>query len=461
MHGMMPIIRRLQPTASDGSDFHFICRLKLIIPHRFSFTQRLTLLQSCCNFNFSFGQQSEKNKIMKTIIRISVYVFLIAITSNCDDDPIEISPLSKEKITGFAQKGPFNNGTSILISELNADFNQTGRNITSNIDNNRGSYEIDNIEFISQFVLINANGYYFNEVSGVNSPSQLTLYAISDLSDKNSLNINILSHLEKARVEYLVSEGKSFDAAKDQALGEILEVFEMEKPDNTESELLDISRDGEGNAILLAISIIFQGYRTTADLSLLMADFITDISTDGVLDDATVQGALISHARALNLANVRENLESHYDDIHTEYSIPDFEQHIQNFVEYSDFEVEGLIEYPESGSYGENILYLEKDTFRSEQDYSLAANLPENGSLKIIMKNGLWFYAVSSPVNWTISDYNHSERSQVFTSIQNGVNCDLKMLFGNDSLDQFDIVIEYYEFNSEEPTRIKPITVID
>ena len=192
-----------------------------------------------------------------------------------------------------------------------------------------------------------------------------------------------------------------------------------------------------------------------------MANFITDISSDGVLDDPAVQSDLISHAQSLNLSAIRENIESHYNDIGMEYSIPDFEEHIQHFIDSSDFEIEGLIEYPVTGNYGENILCLEKDTFRSDQDYSFAANLPENGSLKIIMKNGLWYYAVSSPVNWVISEYNFSERSQVFTSIQNGVNCDLRLLFGNDSLNQNDIVIEYYEFNSEEPTRIKSITIID
>ena len=173
-----------------------------------------------------------------------VIILLCLVSCTKDDDKTDITPISKEKITGFAQKGPFNNGTSILLSELNSDFNQTGRNITSNIKNNQGSYEIDNIEFISQYVLINANGYYFNEITGDNSSSQLTLYALSDLSDKNSLNINILSHLEKARVEYLLSEGKSFWEAKSQALREILEIFEMDKPDDTESENLDISREG-------------------------------------------------------------------------------------------------------------------------------------------------------------------------------------------------------------------------
>ena len=396
---------------------------------------------------------------MKTVLKISLLGAILSVIVSCEDNPSNISPLSKEKITGFSQKGPFNNGSSVVISELNADYTQTGRNINSNIKNNQGEFEIDNIEFISQYVNTTTSGYYFNEISGENSQSMLTLYGISDLSDKSSMNINILSHLEKERVENLLSGGLSFRQAKDQALQEILAIFEMEKPDNVESELLDISRDGEGNAILLAISIIFQGYRTTADLSLLMADFITDFAPDGVLDSPSIQGALISHATSLNLTDIREHIEDHYNELGDEVSIPDFEEYIQYFIENSDFEITGLIEYPESGLYGQNILYLERDTFNAEQDYSCAANLPENGSLKIIMKNGLWFYEVSSPINWHISGYNEAEKSQVFTSIQFGQDCDLRLIFANDTMQSDDIVIEYYEFGSEQPTRTKFITV--
>lgn len=275
---------------------------------------------------------------MKELVKLSLLIILFAVFTTCKDDNSDITSLNIDKITGFAQKGPFNNGTSVLIFELNSDFVQTGKNITSSIENNQGLYEIDNIKFISQYVILNVGGFYFNEISGENSSAQLTLYAISDLLDKNSLNINILSHLEKTRVEYLISEGKSFQEAKNQTLQEILEIFEIDKPDNIESELLDISQEGEGNAILLAISSIFQGYRSTAELSLLLANFCTDIKTDGLLDDSSIKNDLISHTKQLNLSSIRNNVEDHYNNLGIDYSIPDFEEHIQYFIENTDFE---------------------------------------------------------------------------------------------------------------------------
>ena len=66
-------------------------------------------------------------------------------------------------------------------------------------------------------------GYYFNEVSGSLSTSNLSLQALADLTDSSSVNVNLMTHMEKKRVEYLMdNSGKTFAAAKTQAQTEIL-----------------------------------------------------------------------------------------------------------------------------------------------------------------------------------------------------------------------------------------------
>ena len=391
---------------------------------------------------------------------IALMACVLTLITSCNDEKQDITPIKKEKITGFAQKGPFNNGSSVLISELNSEFVQTGKTITSNIENNQGLYEIDNIEFISQYVILTVNGFYFNEILGNNSFAQLTLSAISDLSDKNSLNVNVLSSIEKERVEFLIFEGMDFKEAKNQAMNEILGIFEIDATLNLESETLDISRDSEGNANLLAISSILQGYRSTADISLLLANLSTDIKTDGILDDLTVRSDLLLHAKSLNLTSIRTNLEEHYNRLGIDCSIADFESYVHHFLENTDYEPH-LIEYPEFGNYGRNILYMPEDTIITEQDYSLAANLPENGTLKIVLKNGIWGISKTSSVNWNISDFDDTNKSQTFTSSQAGQDCDLKIIFPTDSLGNNYTEIEYYEFNSLYPTHVKYISTVN
>jgi len=393
---------------------------------------------------------------MKNKFRICTLVILIMIAGACKKIDLDITPLQKDKLTGVVQKGPLNNGSTVMISELNNELVQTGKTLTSTIEDANGLYEIDNIEFISQYVLLTASGFYFNEVAGKYSYAQITLSALSDLSDKNSLNINVITSLEKNRVEYLVADGMDFDDAKIQALHEILAIFEIEAEEVTDAEMLEISGDNEGSAVLLAVSAMLQGYRTAAELSLFLANLSTDLKKDGTLDDPDLQGSLIEHAKSLNLPKIRENLEDYYNGLDLDYTIPDFETYITHFIESSDYEPM-LINYPENGLYGRNVLNENalNDTLVSGESYSFAAQLPANGSVKIVLKNGSWGYVGSTNINWAISSYDHDNKTQTFTSVQDGEDCDLKVIFDRDTGQTNLVTVEFYEFEAESPTRVR------
>ena len=93
-------------------------------------------------------------------------------------------------LSGNAQKGPFNNGTAINIAELTNTLSPTGRNFSTQITNNSGQFSVANVQLTSPYVELRANGYYFNEVANEVSTGQLTLYALSNIADKNSINVN-------------------------------------------------------------------------------------------------------------------------------------------------------------------------------------------------------------------------------------------------------------------------------
>ncbi len=410
---------------------------------------------------------------------ISLFFLLFSCEKENNVNPNESHPVKKEKLTGYVQKGPFINGTSINISELSSELIQTGKTFSSQISDNRGSFELRQLDLSSQFVELKADGFYYNEVTGDNSAARLTLYALSDLTDKSSLNVNILSHLEKSRITFLVSQGASFSGAKKTAQEEILNMFSINKTDMKESELLDISEEGEDNAILLAISVIIQGFRSDADLSELLANISTDMKEDGTLNSNSLGTDLINHAQLLNLPEIKQNLIDRYDEIGMEATIPNFEKYVQMFIENTNYEVTSLIEYPEFSNYGENILFPGKIIFNENSRYSLAANLPHGTLLKVVLRGGLWHYAVLSdgPVNWTVSRYNENEQQQSFTSTESGKDCDLKIEFtipytqtdtvNNDTSvyvlptkpETDTIFIDYYENMSEEPTKTKTIII--
>lgn len=385
---------------------------------------------------------------MKKIGLILLIIGILLTSCNKDDDTL----ITKTLLSGIIQKGPFLNGTSIEIYELENNLSQTGKVYSSQILDNMGSFQISNISLVSNYVQLKADGYYFNEITNQNSNSPITLYAISDIRDKNSVNVNILSHLQKSRIEQLISVGNSYSEANQQAKTEILNLFSISKPDISDFDLLDISKTGEDNAILLAISLIMQGFRTESELSDLLANISIDIRNDGILNDNALGSLLINDARLFDLVSCREHIIQRYKDLGISISPPDFERYIHEFIENTDYQITNNITYPEFSNYGENILYSDKISFTG--GLSMAANLPKGTSLKIIIKGDRCGYQSlpNAPVNWTVTKYDDSKKERTFTALESGTNCDLMLVLLESSY-----TIEYYENNAILPSRIKTI----
>jgi hypothetical protein len=163
----------------------------------------------------------------------------------------------------------------------------------------------------------------------------LTLQALSDLTDNSSVNVNLMTHLEKKRVEYLIDAGSTFTAAKSQAQTEIMKIFNIENVSLGSSETLDISKLGDGNAVLLAISALLQSDKTEAELTELLSSINTDIRTDGTLDSTTTKATLataMEYLKTRHIANtsIRTNIESRYSNLGVSATIPAFESYAYN-----------------------------------------------------------------------------------------------------------------------------------
>tara|TARA_R110002096_G_scaffold303080_7_gene498067 strand:- start:3796 stop:4968 length:1173 start_codon:yes stop_codon:yes gene_type:complete len=388
------------------------------------------------------------------IRHLIVPIIAIFILNGCNTDDSS-EAIKKERISGFVQKGPFISGTSILINELDVNLSQTGKTYSTQITDNKGSFEIGNVELVSKYISLRADGFYFNEVKGERSASQITLFALSDVSDKTTVNINVLSHLEKLRVEYLISQGFDFSEAKKQAQSEILEIFSISTTLTESSEILDISQDGNNNAILLAASLILQGYRTEAEFTELLSNISSDIREDGLLSSNSLGSELINHATYLNPTSIKNNLNDRYLNLGVKAEIPNFDEYIINFINSTSFEItDSLIAYPATGKTGKNILDLKKESYSGRQ-FSLAANLSKGAELKIkitALGSGFFYYSVTKN-NWLATEFDHETNSMYFTAIDPEKIYDTSFL-----LDPGTFLIEYFEMGATEPSRTKTIT---
>ena len=325
-----------------------------------------------------------------------------------------------DRLEGFVQKGPFLNGTAMQVAELQKNLAQTGRNYNTQIVDNRGNFELYDVDFATPYVQLKADGFYYNEVSDETSSARLSLYAVTNLTEHNALNVNLLTTLERARVEYLVSRGSKFGLAKQQAQQEIFDIFEMGDGTSADSELLDISQSGDDNAKLLALSVILQGKLSEAELSELVANISTDIRSDGQLDSQELGTQLINNAVLLKPARIREHLQARYRSMGMEADIPAFEDYIKRFIDLTSFEITNRIFYPMEGGSGPNLLATREQTYPTGK-YSLAADLPANTSLRLVVGGANWvFRALQSESGWTYSELNGQDTSRVFTATRTG-----------------------------------------
>ena len=231
----------------------------------------------------------------------------LALFVACGDDDSsggELNSPAAEKriVSGFVQKGPFSKGSSVLIQELGEEsLEPTGKSAEGKVSNDNGAYSVEFEEFESPYVLIKAEGTFHNELTGKVTKSPVTLYALADISDKEKVNVNLLTHLSYKRVLYLVSAlGIDVEDAKEMAESEVLRAFGI-SGNYSAAESLSVSGSHSGDEVLLAISglmlecldrdgsiaISING-QTNDDGDMLngcMADFIADIEKDGVWDD--------------------------------------------------------------------------------------------------------------------------------------------------------------------------------
>lgn len=400
-------------------------------------------------------------KIDQSSLAYTLFIFIVLLMG-CESDSITDDSIQINQISGIVQKGPYINGTSIMISELDRVLSPTGKNFNTQIIDNQGTFFIDNIKLSSQFAELQANGFYFNEILGSKSSAQLTLYALGDIYDTSSVNINLLSNLEKDRVKYLLSMGSSFSDAKIQAQKEVLKIFSLSTPNIRPSEYLDITQSGDDNGILLAISVILQGFRTTSELSEIIARISSDIKEDGTLNSASIGSVLINDAMFLDTKSIRTNLENRYAELGISVEIPDFEKHVDRFIDSTSFMFTNNITYPDSGRTGPNLLSLNQEIYKGlpypsdSYNNSITAIVPAQNDILIKIHfdqdyNG-GIDALES--GWEV-DFEMSEtKTYIFQKDFTKDTLDLKLRIH----DSGNAIIEFFENNSNEPSKVKSIS---
>ena len=421
-----------------------------------------------------------QNQILKFLfIPFSILLF---VATSCKKDDIQTY-----SITGKAQKGPFVTGANVTINELNDDMEQTGKSFSSSIGADDGSFALNSVGLASNIALVTVSGYYFDEHLGLVQNGTLTLQALSDISGRSAVNVNVLTHVLKDRVELLCKGGATFENAYLQAKNEIISLFFDINGSNISSfDQLDITGTGNGDALLLAFSVMMlkrtSGLQDASYLGELLSKLRTNFRNSGTITDTELLAQIWDNVRFLNPTLIKNNLRNRYQELSIQTSLPDFQTYLNKYVEkyapaiYSDFyypPTAHIVDpYYEEGPDKVNILDKSITEVDCHDEYVIAAITPFNKTLKIriLPPTGMFFDLSGHHViemiqtgGWDI-DLFSNEEFIISTQRENLLNAHRFSgidLFGanQEYIEEIPITVEYYENGTSTPTFTKTITL--
>lgn len=257
---------------------------------------------------------------MNKILGAAAMAAFVAACSSSDDKDVAGGAsgdmgIVASAITGDAQKGPFVKGSAVTVQGIDCKTLQlTDEHFEGEVKSDKGDFAVKDVSFKSTCALFEVTGLYRSEITGKTSSKELTLRALTDLKDRENVNINILTNLEYERLVHLVTEkGKTFAEAKAQAEQEVLAAFDI-AGSFEEFENLNIFESGDGNAALLAVSVMMQAKTDDAGLAKRIEKFEDSFAETGMWKDsaakATIEAWQVAATADGTLDSIRKNIET-------------------------------------------------------------------------------------------------------------------------------------------------------
>ena len=235
-------------------------------------------------------------------------------------------------VAGLAQKGPFAKGSAVTMQGFDCKTMELKDELYGGVvESDKGDFAIDSVTLSTSCALFEVTGNYLDELTGKKSTAEIKLHAITDLSDRKRVNINMLTELEYKRVMNLIAaQNMSLGDAKKLAEKEVLAAFGIQG-DFDNSEDLTIFEKGDGNAALLAVSVLMLAETDDAGLAKRIEKFAESFAETGKWNDvetkATIEKWQMAATTDGTLDSIRKNVESWgYADV-----VPAFEKYVEVF----------------------------------------------------------------------------------------------------------------------------------
>lgn len=251
---------------------------------------------------------------MKKISRLLSILLVMALFACSDDDASESYFIENATVSGKAEKGPFVQGSSVTLYELDDNLQRTGNSYETKTTDNAGTFAYpDGINLHNRWIELEVKGICYNESTAALSSEDILLTALTDLSDKENININVLTHLSAPRIRALVKEGSDFKQAKAQAEKELLQCFSITTPISG-AENITLTGKEQESAILLAVSGILTAGSSDDLFNAYMSAFGEDLARNGAITDNDIKEGVTDAQKTIDDSAINAALTAYYND---------------------------------------------------------------------------------------------------------------------------------------------------
>lgn len=259
---------------------------------------------------------------------LTLCLCLAAFACEDKDDAEKFTPTAFN-VSGKAETGPFDKGSTITLQPLDAKLTPVGEAYTSAISDNIGGFSFGSKEFTTPYAELVAEGYFLDEMRDNSSKNNLNLRAMADLRKAHTVNVNVLTHLKHARVSNLVASGKNFAKADKQAQEEVLAAFGLARYADTDVSQFSIMAGTDESAALIAVSSLLYLYKSKSDFIEYLEELSREFGKEGSFGAATRElmkedrECLLTHNL---LKSIRESLIEDFKELGISIEVKDLYQ---------------------------------------------------------------------------------------------------------------------------------------